>query len=112
MNINPIVLSIPVFFVLISIELLVQQFTRQKALDFVLVVAFNSVVNCRVLFEQRKWLKWAEWTRVFLYPLILSILTSWLGWQLWFHGLSRLYFLISFVWFYSVQRQHAQLQMV
>lgn len=50
MNINPIVLSIPVFFVLISIELLVQRFARQKALDFVLVVASNSVVNCRVLF--------------------------------------------------------------
>ena len=30
MNINPIVLSIPVFFVLIGIELLVERFTQQK----------------------------------------------------------------------------------
>ena len=30
MNINPIVLSIPVFFILIGIELLVERFTHQK----------------------------------------------------------------------------------
>jgi alkylglycerol monooxygenase len=79
---------------------------------FITLLITITVVNCGVLFEQRKWVKWAEWARIFLYPLILTILTAWLDWQIWFHGLSLLYFLISSVWFYSLQRQHAQLQMV
>jgi sterol desaturase/sphingolipid hydroxylase (fatty acid hydroxylase superfamily) len=69
------------------------------------------VVNCGVLFEQRKWVKWAEWVRIFAYPLLLSILTYFLGWPLWLYGLSTVYFLISFTWFYSLQRQHEHLQM-
>ena len=70
-----------------------------------------TVVNCGVLFEQRKWVRWAEWFRIFSYPLLLSSLTVWLDWQFWFHGLSLIYFLIAFTWFYSLQRQHEHLQM-
>jgi alkylglycerol monooxygenase len=78
---------------------------------FITVLITITVVNCGVLFEQRKWIRWSEWARIFIYPLILSILTVWLNWQTWFHGLSLLYFLTSFIWFYSLQRQHEQLQM-
>jgi alkylglycerol monooxygenase len=78
---------------------------------FVTLLITITVVNCGVLFEQRKWVKWAEWARIFIYPVILSTLTVWLEWQIWFHGLSLIYFLISFTWFYSLQRQHEHLQM-
>ncbi len=64
------------------------------------------VVNCGVLFEQRKWVKRAEWTRIFAYPLLLSLLTFSFGWTPWLHGLTILYFIISCTWFYSLQRQH------
>lgn len=78
---------------------------------FIALLITVTVVNCGVLFEQRRWVKWAEWIRIFTYPLLLTVITAWLGWSIWFHGLSLLYFLISFTWFYSLQRQHEHLQM-
>jgi sterol desaturase/sphingolipid hydroxylase (fatty acid hydroxylase superfamily) len=69
------------------------------------------VVNCGVLFEQRAWIKWAEWTRIILYPLLLSAFTYWNGWPVWWHLVSFTYLLISFTWFYSLQKQHAQIQL-
>jgi hypothetical protein len=78
---------------------------------FITMLITVVVVNCGVLFEQRKWVKWAEWARIFAYPLLLSMLTAWLDWNIWLHGLSLIYFLISFTWFYSLQRQHAHFQM-
>lgn len=78
---------------------------------FITLLITITVVNCGVLFEQRKWVKWAEWIRIFTYPLLLTVITAWLGWSIWFHGLSLLYFMISFTWFYSLQKQHERLQM-
>lgn len=78
---------------------------------FITMLITVVVVNCGVLFEQRKWVRRAEWIRIFAYPLLLSILTAWLDWNISLHGLSLTYFLISFTWFYSLQRQHAHLQM-
>jgi sterol desaturase/sphingolipid hydroxylase (fatty acid hydroxylase superfamily) len=78
---------------------------------FVTVLISIVVVNCGVLFEQRKWVKWAEWIRIFAYPLLLSVLTYVLGWQVWLYGVAIMYFLISFTWFYSLQKQHEHLQM-
>jgi sterol desaturase/sphingolipid hydroxylase (fatty acid hydroxylase superfamily) len=78
---------------------------------FITVLISIVVVNCGVLFEQRKWVKWAEWIRIFTYPLLLSILTYLLGWDLWLYGVSIAYFLISFTWFYSLHKQHEHLQM-
>jgi alkylglycerol monooxygenase len=69
------------------------------------------VVNCGVLFEQRAWVKWAEWTRIILYPLLLSAFTYWNGWPVWWHAVSFTYLVISFTWFYSLQKQHAQIQL-
>ncbi len=68
------------------------------------------VVNCGVLFEQRVWVKWVEWIRIFVYPVLLSVFTFSNGWPVWLHGVAALYFAISFIWFYSLQK-HAQLQM-
>ena len=69
-----------------------------------------TVVNCGVLFEQRRWVKWAEWVRIFGYPLLLSILTFAFDLTLWNHCIALLYFGISFSWFYSLQRQHEHFQ--
>lgn len=77
---------------------------------FITVLIAVVVVNCGVLFEQRAWVRWAEWIRIFLYPVILSVFTYWYAWPVWLHGASILYLLISFTWFYSLQKQHAHLQ--
>jgi alkylglycerol monooxygenase len=77
---------------------------------FITVLISIVVVNCGVLFEQRTWVRWSEWIRIIIYPLLLSVLTYWLNWPLFLHGVSISYFLISFVWFYSLQRQHEQVQ--
>lgn len=77
---------------------------------FIAVLVSIVVVNCGVLFEQRPWVKWAEWARIILYPVILSVFTYGYGWPVWWHAVSFIYFLISFTWFYSLQK-HAQIQM-
>jgi sterol desaturase/sphingolipid hydroxylase (fatty acid hydroxylase superfamily) len=84
--------------------------TQEKVLVTVLISIV--VVNCGVLFEQRAWVRWAEWFRIILYPVLLSIYTYWFGWSEWLHALSLFYFIISFSWFYSLQRVHGQIQMV
>ena len=78
---------------------------------FITLLITITVVNCGVLFEQRKWVKWSEWIRILSYPLLLSALTVWMDWPDWLHLVSLLYFLISATWFYSLQRQHEHLQM-
>lgn len=70
------------------------------------------VVNCGVLFEQRHWVRWSEWTRIILYPFLLSFLTYSLGWNFWLHGIAVAYLIISVSWFYSLQKKHEQLQIV
>ena len=77
---------------------------------FITTLITLTVVNCGVLFEQRKWVKWAEWIRILAYPLLLSLLTITFDLTMWYHVISVTYFVISFTWFYSLQRQHEQLQ--
>lgn len=78
---------------------------------FITTLISIVVVNCGVLFEQRLWVKWAEWIRIVLYPVILSAFTYWYEWPLYWHAVAILYLVISFSWFYSLQKQHAQIQM-
>ncbi|HEY9487570.1 MAG TPA: sterol desaturase family protein [Chryseosolibacter sp.] len=77
---------------------------------FITALITVTVVNCGVLFEGRKWVRWAEWVRIFTYPLLLSTLAFAFDLSVWYHGLSLTYFLISFAWFYSLHRQHEHLQ--
>lgn len=77
---------------------------------FIAMLVSILVVNCGVLFEQRPWVKWAEWIRIVLYPCILSAFTYWYGWSELLHIVSFVYLVISFTWFYSLQKQHAQIQ--
>jgi alkylglycerol monooxygenase len=77
---------------------------------FITVLISIVVMNCGVLFEQRTWVKWAEWIRIIAYPLLLSALTFINDWSTWLYFLSLGYFLISLTWFYSLQKQDAKLQ--
>jgi alkylglycerol monooxygenase len=79
---------------------------------FITILISIVVVNCGVLFEQRPWVKIAEWFRIVSYPVLLSSLTYWQDWSVVFHLISLTYFIISFTWFYSLQRQHEQIRMV
>ena len=69
-----------------------------------------TVVNCGVLFEQRKWVKWAEWLRIVSYPVLLAMLTFVFGWAEIYYAVSASYLVVSCLWFYSLQRQHEHLQ--
>jgi alkylglycerol monooxygenase len=75
----------------------------QKALASTLICVV--VVNCGVLFEQKVWVKYAEWIRLFLYPLLLSAFTLLQHWPVWLHAVAFFYFIISFTWFYALQRK-------
>jgi alkylglycerol monooxygenase len=80
---------------------------------FITILISVVVVNCGVLFENRPWVRWAEWIRIVAYPLMLSGLTWWLGWQPMLHLISAFYLLISITWFYSLTRQSREhVQMV
>lgn len=79
---------------------------------FITALISLVVVNCGVLFEQRTWVRWSEWTRIFLYPAILSMLVSMNGWPSNLHLISITYFMISFLWFFSIQRYHGEVQVV
>jgi sterol desaturase/sphingolipid hydroxylase (fatty acid hydroxylase superfamily) len=79
---------------------------------FITALISLVVVNCGVLFEQRSWVKWSEWLRIILYPALLSGLTFYFGWSAWLHIISAAYFIISFTWFFTLQRAHGQVQMV
>jgi alkylglycerol monooxygenase len=79
---------------------------------FITALIALVVVNCGVLFEQRSWVKWSEWFRIILYPVLLSALTFYFGWAVWLHVISVVYLIISFTWFYTLQRAHGQVQMV
>ena len=78
---------------------------------FITILISVVVVNCGVLFENRKWVRWAEWIRIILYPVILATLTLLNSWPLAYLGISVVYLFISIIWFYSLTR-NAQLQPV
>jgi alkylglycerol monooxygenase len=81
--------------------------------SFVATLIVIVVVNCGVLFENRPWVKWSEWIRIVLYPVLLSGFTYWNGWPEWLHGLSFAYLVISFSWFYSLQKkQHVHIPVI
>jgi alkylglycerol monooxygenase len=86
-------------------------FSTLENLFIASLIAF-VVVNCGVLFENRKWVVWAEWFRIILYPALLIGFTYFLGWPIWLYALAAAYLIISTTWFYSLQRgySHEQIQ--
>ena len=69
-----------------------------------------TVVNCGVLFEQRKWVRYAEWLRIVAYPVLLMMLTFFMSWPAWYYAIAVVYLVISSTWFFSLQRSHEHLQ--
>lgn len=61
------------------------------------------VIDSGVLFEQRSWVKWAEWLRIILYPALLAAVTYINDFSPWYYAISAAYLFISGIWFYSIQ---------
>ena len=74
---------------------------------FITALISITVVNCGVLFEQRTWVKWAEWLRIIGYPLMLIVLTFYNQWPQWLVIPATAYFIVSSVWFYSINKRNA-----
>lgn len=76
---------------------------------FFTVIISIVVVNCGVLFENKPWVRWVEWTRIVIYPLLLIAFTFIYFWPQVLIGVAILYFIISATWFYSITK-NVQLQ--
>ncbi|HEU5289393.1 MAG TPA: hypothetical protein VFU05_02045, partial [Cyclobacteriaceae bacterium] len=63
------------------------------------------VVNCGVLFENRPWVRYVEWIRIALYPLLLVGAISLYSLPNYFYGVAGLYFVISGFWFSLINKQ-------
>jgi alkylglycerol monooxygenase len=81
----------------------------EKAIIAVIIAI--TVVNCGVLFEKRAWVKWSEWFRIILYPIILIALTYLNNWPTWYYGVAAGYLFISTIWFNSITKRDAQVQL-
>lgn len=80
--------------------------------NFLITVLISvTVVNCGALFENKRWVIWAEWIRIISYPAILIILTPILYLPIWCYSLATLYFLISSIWFFTYTKKHATVQL-
>src|SRR5690606_33809387 len=78
---------------------------------FITMLISLAVVNCGVLFENRKWVVWSEWLRIILYPALLIAFTYVLNLSWWCYVVAIIYFVISFTWFYATTKKHATVQL-
>lgn len=84
------------------------KFTIGEKAFFTVVISI-VVVNCGVLFENKNWVRWAEWGRIIIYPVALAILTAAFFWPPVLFLVAALYLVISVSWFYSITK-HASFQ--
>ncbi|MFN3840253.1 MAG: sterol desaturase family protein [Cyclobacteriaceae bacterium] len=75
----------------------------EKAL-ITLFIAFTVVV-CGVLFENRPWVRIAEWFRIISYPSALIVLTLSFNWSLLLVAASVVFIVISLPWYYTLFRK-------
>lgn len=69
------------------------------------------VVNCGVLFENKRWVLLSEWARIILYPSALITLSIVNHWSVVYIIGSLVYLLVSAIWFRTVTRKvHATIQ--
>ncbi len=71
---------------------------------FITIIISIVVVNCGVLFENRSWVKMAEWLRIFAYSIGLAAFTMIYFWPPIFFVVALGYLLISGGWFYSINK--------
>lgn len=60
------------------------------------------VVNCSVLFENKKWVHWAEWFRIISYPSLLVVLVASYNLASIWLIVAAIYFFISAIWYFQV----------
>jgi sterol desaturase/sphingolipid hydroxylase (fatty acid hydroxylase superfamily) len=82
----------------------------EKAIITVLISIV--VVNCGVLFENRTWVRYAEWLRIIVYPLILIALVYLNALTPWLYGAGIVYLVISAYWFSVINKQLKYVQAV
>jgi hypothetical protein len=63
------------------------------------------VVNCGVLFENRQWVRYAEWIRIIVYPILLAAAVSTYNLPSLYFGVALGYFLVSGFWFSQISKQ-------
>ncbi len=77
----------------------------EKAIIAVLITIV--VVNCGVLFEQKSWVRVAEWIRIIVYPVGLIVVSILYQWSVSYIIVAVVYFTISVGWFYFLSKhQH------
>ena len=62
------------------------------------------VVNCGVLFEQKRWVFISEWIRIIAFTMVGMVLTKWIALPIWMYVVTILYGLISSIWFFTIDR--------
>ncbi len=67
-----------------------------------------SVMNCGVLFEQKRWVYVAEWLRIILYPAGLITLATIHSWPLTVTLAAAGYLLISVTWYFYLPKSYAK----
>lgn len=70
------------------------------------------VVNCGVLFENRSWVRYAEWIRIVVYPALFGAVIYWNALPSWLYGVALLYLTISTIWFNVITKQLRYVQAV
>lgn len=83
-------------------------FLMGEKIFFTIIISI-VVVNCGVLFENKPWVRWAEWLRIIVYSLLLIAFTFIYFWPSVFIGVAIAYLIISGTWFYSITKNE-QLQ--
>ncbi|MEQ8361769.1 MAG: sterol desaturase family protein [Cyclobacteriaceae bacterium] len=84
------------------------EFLLGEKVFFTIIISI-VVVNSGVLFENKPWVRWAEWIRIIVYPALLVTFTLLFNWPLILVGVAVTYLFISGIWFYSITK-NVQLQ--
>jgi alkylglycerol monooxygenase len=72
---------------------------------FIAVLITVVVVNCGVLFENRPWVRYLEWLRIIVYPLLLAAAVYFYDIPTFYYSVAGLYFIISASWFGQINKQ-------
>jgi len=72
---------------------------------FIAALITIVVVNCGVLFENRKWVRYVEWIRIIAYPILLIVLVYLNALPSWLYIVGISYLIISAFWFDSINKQ-------
>jgi sterol desaturase/sphingolipid hydroxylase (fatty acid hydroxylase superfamily) len=77
----------------------------EKAIAAVLISI--TVVNCGVLFENKRWVVIAEWVRIVLYPASLIVIATFYHWPSYVSICGTAYLMISVIWFWRIPKSNA-----